>query len=75
MKGLTAGVAVVRVALVALGLSMLSPFAVSGQKAIAGFIETLPIDKLKQLFPRATAFTRSRLSCTEKPTAGRSFTS
>jgi transcriptional regulator of nitric oxide reductase len=48
---------VARLAHITLVLVALTPLAISAQKQVAGFIETLPTDKLKQLFPQATAFT------------------
>ena len=36
---------------------LLAPSVLAGQRRIAGFIEPMPTAKLKQLFPRAVAFT------------------
>src|SRR6478672_10687343 len=43
--------------LVALLLYCVPPVVVAAQKPIAGFIEPMPTAKLKQLFPKAVAFT------------------
>lgn len=36
---------------------LLTPVVVAAQKRVAGFIEDMPTDKLKKLFPAATTFT------------------
>ena len=41
---------------VALSLALLHPVLAAAQKPIAGFIDPLPTAKLKQLFPKAVAF-------------------
>ena len=43
--------------LVALSLFIARPILVLAQKPIAGFIDPMPTAKLKQLFPKAVAFT------------------
>jgi transcriptional regulator of nitric oxide reductase len=42
---------------VAVGVYTAAPLVALAQKPIAGFIEPMPTAKLKQLFPRAVAFT------------------
>ena len=46
-----------RFALLLVAVLATLPLAASAQKRIAGFIEPMPTEKLKQLFPRAVAFT------------------
>jgi len=41
---------------VALSLALLHPVLAAAQKPIAGFIDPMPTAKLKQLFPKAVAF-------------------